>query len=80
MFDLVEQACAVPLDGSEARWQLQCFADWIEKAGSDHEDRDIELIEERLGRIIEGECEVVPLDLLAVSANKALHGRRSAAS
>ncbi|WP_191058983.1 hypothetical protein [Geminicoccus harenae] len=78
MFGLVEQACAVPLDTPEARRQLQRFADWIEKAGSDHEDRDIELIETRLGRIIEGECEVVPPHLLAAPAKKTGRGRSTA--
>jgi hypothetical protein len=80
MFGLVERACAVPLDEPEARRQLQRFADWIEKAGSDHEDRDIELIEERLGRIIEGECQAVPPHLLAAPAKKAGRGRSTAAA
>jgi hypothetical protein len=78
MFGLVEQACLVPLDGPEARRRLQRFADWIEKAGSDHEDRDIELIEARLAGIIEAECKVVPIHALPVPDKK--RGRNEVAS
>ncbi|WP_222184381.1 hypothetical protein, partial [Geminicoccus harenae] len=50
------------------------------KAGSDHEDRDIELIEARLGLVIEGECQVVAPHLLAAPAKKAGRGRSTAAA
>jgi len=80
MFSLVERACTIPLDEPEARRQLQRLADWIEKAGSDHEDHDIELIEARLGRVIEGECEVVPPHLLAAPVTKTGRGRSAAAA
>ena len=78
MFGLVERACAVPLEGPEARRQLQRFADWIEKAGSDHEDRDIELIEQRLEGAIEGRCEVVPIRALPAPAKKRTCTRKRA--
>ncbi|WP_159717756.1 hypothetical protein [Geminicoccus flavidas] len=80
MFSLVERSCLVPLDGPEARRQLQRFADWIEKAGSDHEDRDIELIEARLGEVIDGEYEVVQPHLLAAPTKKTGRGKGAIAA
>jgi hypothetical protein len=80
MFGLVEQACAVPLDGPEARRQLQRFADWIEKAGSDYEDRDIGLIEARLDGVVQGRCEVVPIRPLPAPAKKTGRDRKTTAA
>ncbi|WP_191060964.1 hypothetical protein [Geminicoccus harenae] len=78
MFRLVEKACTVPLDDPEARRQLQRFADWIERSGSDHEDRDVELIEARLAGVIQGRCEVVPIRPLPVTTKKRARTRKGA--
>lgn len=48
----VAAACSIPVHGPAERRALQHFANLIEIVGSAHEDRDLEMIEARLGTVI----------------------------